>query len=455
MVKSISQIKYNLSLLDERNAKVNTALGTKEALEYGSDNAVLYSQILNIQNDKNGYTAISQYITLSQAFNTISDDTMAEVKNTTQSVIGDLLEANNDTTAQSQREIIATQLEDYRNSLLALANTNVNGQYIFSGVNTSTIPFIKDANGVISYQSDNSTRKVNVEDATYTAQGINGIKAFYYVNNEVSSGAKYEYGSTFTVDSTETIVDQDGNSWQFVDTTIPADGTFDGLYMNGDTSTTPISIVDNGDGTITITNDSPSTELNITSDGESFTFTTNEIILDKDENEWKLMDTDNDGTFDGLYMNGDTTTTPITVTDNGDGTITTTNTSTVDLDVYHSVFDDLTDAINALRLVDNNGNTITKVEQRNVLTNVIDKMNDAYESQNIAHSLVGTRTSTINAYANIVSSKVTNLKILEEKYASADLTSLAIEAKALESTYTAMYATISRLNSMSLVKYLS
>ncbi|RXJ70201.1 hypothetical protein CRV08_01150 [Halarcobacter ebronensis] len=452
MVKSISQIKYNLSLLDERNAKVNTALGTREALEYGSDNSILYSQILNIQSDKNGYTAISQYITLSQAFNTISDDTMGQVKNATQSVISDLIEANSDTTAQSQREIIATQLEDYRNTLFALANTDVDGQYIFSGVNTSSVPFTMDSKGVISYQSDNSTRKVNVEDATYASQGINGIKAFYYTNNEVGTGESYDFGSTFTVDSTETIVDQDGNSWQFVDTTIPADGTFDGLYMNGDTLTTPISIVDNGDGTITITNDSPTTQLVI---NEEFTFTTNEIILDKDGNEWKLMDTDNDGTFDGLYMNGDTTTTPITVTDNGDGTITTRNTSGVDLEVHHSVFDDLNDAINALRLTDGDGNDISESEQKSIISDVIDRMNNAYEAENIAHSLVGTRTSAIDSYGQIVSAKITNLRILEEKYASADLTSLGIEAKALEITYTAMYSTISRLNSMSLTKYLS
>ena len=40
MVNSISAIKYNLSILNERNSKVNTAMGTGEALEYGSDNSV-------------------------------------------------------------------------------------------------------------------------------------------------------------------------------------------------------------------------------------------------------------------------------------------------------------------------------------------------------------------------------------------------------------------------------
>eukprot|EP01156_Anaeramoeba_ignava_P014880 Anaeramoba_ignava/a610754_9.p1 GENE.a610754_9~~a610754_9.p1 ORF type:complete len:194 (+),score=19.24 a610754_9:116-697(+) len=193
MIKSLSSISYNLSLLDKLNHKVNTSLSTQEALEYGSDDSVLYSKILGIRGDINSYDSISQHIDLSKAFNTTSDDTMAQIKTSTQSMISELIEANTDTTGQNQREIIATQLEDYKESLLALSNTKVDGQYLFSGVNTNLTPFSQDpTTGIISYQSDNSTRKINVEDATYTAQGINGIEAFYYVDTEASSGQKYK-----------------------------------------------------------------------------------------------------------------------------------------------------------------------------------------------------------------------------------------------------------------------
>ncbi|WP_320034045.1 hypothetical protein [Halarcobacter sp.] len=453
MIKSLSSISYNLSLLDKLNHKVNTALSTQEALEYGSDDSVLYSKILGIRGDINSYDSISQHIDLSKAFNTTSDDTMAQVKNITQSTIAELIEANTDTTGQNQREIIATQLEDFRESLLALSNTEVDGQYLFSGVNTNVMSFTKDPNtGVISYQSDNSTKKINVEDATYTAQGINGIEAFYYVDTEVSSGQKFGQGDTFTFDSTETVMDDDGNVWQLVDTN--GDTSFDGLYINGDTSTTPIPVTDNGDGTVTMTNNTSNVVLNISSDGDSFTFTSNNIILDKEGNEWELTDINNDGTFDNLFINGDTTTTPISVVDNGDGTFTASNTSVAELEVHRSVFDDLDTVITALRLKDKDDNTITVGDQKDVISDVLDRMNRAFESQNISHSLVGTRTSTIESYGSIVSTKLTNLKILEKEYATADLTELGIQAKALEITYTALYSTISRVNELSLVNYM-
>lgn len=453
MIKSLSSISYNLSLLDKLNHKVNTSLSTQEALEYGSDDSVLYSKILGIRGDINSYDSISQHIDLSKAFNTTSDDTMAQIKTSTQSMISELIEANTDTTGQNQREIIATQLEDYKESLLALSNTKVDGQYLFSGVNTNLTPFSQDpTTGVISYQSDNSTRKINVEDATYTAQGINGIEAFYYVDTEASSGQKYGQGETFTFNSSETVMDDDGNTWQLVDTN--GDTSFDGLYINGDTSTTPIPVTDNGDGTVTMTNNTSTVVLNISSDGDSFTFTSNNIILDKDGNEWELTDSNNDGTFDSLYINGDTSTTPISVTDNGDGTFTALNTSVAELEVHRSIFDDLDNVINALRLEDNAGNTITVADQKNVVSDVLARMNKAFESQNISHSLVGTRTSTIESYGSIVSTKLTNLNILEKEYGTADLTELGIQAKALEITYTALYSTISRVNELSLVNYM-
>lgn len=189
--------------------------------------------------------------------------------------------------------------------------------------------------------------------------------------------------------------------------------------------------------------------------GEDLTFDENEIILDKEGNQYKLLDTNNDGSFDGLYLNGDSSNTPLSVTDNGDGSFTTTNTGTTTLESKHSVFDDLDEIINALKQQDSNGNSITQEEADTLLSNSLDKIEKAYDTINVSHAKLGTRTSSINNYENIVTSKLTNLNILQENYSGADLTALAIESQSLESTYTALYSTINKINNLSLVKYLS
>ena len=58
MVNSINSIMYNLNLLDERNTKINYGLSTGEALEYGSDDALKYNYILEVQKDTSIYTSI-------------------------------------------------------------------------------------------------------------------------------------------------------------------------------------------------------------------------------------------------------------------------------------------------------------------------------------------------------------------------------------------------------------
>lgn len=188
---------------------------------------------------------------------------------------------------------------------------------------------------------------------------------------------------------------------------------------------------------------------------DTFTFSSNEIILDEDGNEWKLMDSNSDGVEDGLFLNGDTSSTSMSVTSNGDGTFTATNTSSSNLEVNHSLFDDLTTLVNALRLEDDDGNTISEDDATSIITQMQENLDYAYSSQNISHSIVGTRTNTIDTYSEIIQAKLTNLAVLESEYASADLTALAVEAQALENTYTALYSTINRVNSLSLVQYLN
>ena len=85
----------------------------------------------------------------------------------------------------------------------------------------------------------------------------------------------------------------------------------------------------------------------------------------------------------------------------------------------------------------------------------MDKVKTAYDTMNVSHAKLGTRTASINNYENIVTSKLTNFNILQENYSGADLTALAVESQSLESTYTALYSTINKINNLSLVKYLS
>ena len=189
--------------------------------------------------------------------------------------------------------------------------------------------------------------------------------------------------------------------------------------------------------------------------GENITFDKNEIILDKAGNQYKLVDTNGDNSYDGLYLNGDTSNTALAITTNSDGSFTVNNSTSTTLQSKHSTFDLLDSVINALKQQDSNGNSISEDESTTILSSALEKFETAYDAMNTTHSKLGTRTASIDNYENTVQTKLTNLKIFQETYSSADLTTLAIESQSLQNTYTALYSTINKINNLSLVNYLS
>lgn len=376
MISSINSIMQNLQLLNKENSKVTASLSSGEALEYGSDDASCYNMILSLQSSMRTYTSIQGKIEDASLINTFADSSLSEVKLTVESVKTKILTALNDTLNSDDKKIIATELEDLKNTLLSLANSSVNDKYIFSGTNYGTQPFVEDeTTGQITYVGNYEEQYVNVDKNKYITQGANGLDVFYYTTSSVATSESLEFGE-------------------------------------------------------------------------------NELIVDSQGNQWKFADSNNDGVIDTdkLYLNGDITEASIDVTALGTTpkTYSLTNTQDATLEVKHSFFDDLNEIITTLR-----DDSLSETEQDEVLSASLDKINSAYSSMNIAHSIVGSRTSTIENYGDVIQAKLTNLSVLEIEYASADLTQMALKSQALENTYTSLYYTINKVNSLSLMNYLS
>lgn len=310
MVSSINTVMYNLNLLNQRNEKVTYGLSSGEALEKGSDDSQQYNLILSINNNVNTYSSILERIQLSNVYNTTSDTAASSIKTSMESVKTLITRALTATTNSDGKITIANEIEALKEGIYSLANSNIDGQYLFSGKSSDVQAFQKDeTTGKIIYMGSNDNKTVNVETNTYKTQGINGFELLYYTDENTSS----------TV----------------------------------------------------------------------------------------------------------------------------------------SIFDDLEEIINALKYQDSNGNPITDSEANDILSNALDKVESAYDTINLTHANLGIRTASIENYENIVQAKLTNFNILQENYASADLTALAIESQSLESTYTALYSTINKINNLSLVKYLN
>src|SRR3972149_2488868 len=93
------------------------------------------------------------------------------------------IQAGNDTLGQSDRNIIANELDELLESVLLNANTHNNGRYIFSGTKplTSSFTATRDSNGIISSVScsgNNEEIKYQIGPDTFIQVNLPGGKLF-------------------------------------------------------------------------------------------------------------------------------------------------------------------------------------------------------------------------------------------------------------------------------------
>ncbi len=115
----------------------------------------------------------------------------------------------------------------------------------------------------------------------------------------------------------------------------------------------------------------------------------------------------------------------------------------------HNIFDDIDLVINALK-TDTNDTTGSTVGLRETLS----LMDKSYDASNVAHAKLGGRNKIFELASITVTSKLTHFNILSQEVGAVDLGKVAMEAKALEMTFTALYSTITKMNSLSLVNFM-
>ena len=111
-------------------------------------------------------------------------------------------EAGNGALSQSDRQSIAAELREREDELLSLMNTkNARGEYLFSGFQGKTQPFVRQGDGSFVYNGDEGQRKLQVASSLDVAISDNGKKIFQNITNAARLDATYTQpaGSTLEV----------------------------------------------------------------------------------------------------------------------------------------------------------------------------------------------------------------------------------------------------------------
>ena len=192
--------------------------------------------------------------------------------------------------------------------------------------------------------------------------------------------------------------------------------------------------------------------------GGTLTFQSTNRIVDQAGNEWKLNSPTND-TLIKYDLDGNATTETINFVAN-DGltpptySATMPSTDGIKFEAKTNIFDFIDDTVNALKKLSSAGNPITDAESKTLISKSVEESKKAYDGVNVSHSELGGKNKIFEISLERISSKLTQYNILSQQIGAADLTKVAVEAKSLELTYTALYSTISKTNELSLVNFL-
>ena len=393
MINQTEQMSYRLSTLNTQQQKISYQMSTKNLLQQGSDDSMLYSRVISVDDKIRTYEGLQTQIERTNIQNNAADTSMNEIKKILETIKKELIKANTSTTSNEGLAAIAANISGLKENLYQLSNTQVEGEYVFAGSDSSVKPFEKDSNGKVTYVGDNQLRKVAVEEGSYRDRGITGFDMMMY-----PSSTAYK-GQTLTFKETDRIVDQDGNEWRFID------------------------------------------QDNLDAD--------NNIKTGVETNKLYKFDLDGNLTTDApINVNFDSTTNTYTTTPafTADGT---------KFEAKTNIFNLMDDTLNALKKVDSVGNPISDSLSKTLISNSQAEFDKAFDGVNIAHAELGGRNQIFETSLERVSAKLTQYNILSQQIGAADLAKVAMEAKALELTYTALYSTISKTNQLSLVNFLN
>ena len=108
----------------------------------------------------------------------LEDNSLSQFQSSLQTIRDLALQANNSSQTDQNRGAIAAQVQQIRDHLLALANTqDGNGEYLFSGYSSKTQPFSLTATGA-SYVGDQGQRQIQIAAGRTVGDSDNGATVF-------------------------------------------------------------------------------------------------------------------------------------------------------------------------------------------------------------------------------------------------------------------------------------
>ena len=145
---TLSHINLNLKKMQEIQEKLSSG----KRINRPSDDPSGARKVLGLKTEELKFQQFSENTEIAKERMNYTFNSLENIQDILNKIKELGIQASNDTLGQSERKIIASELNELLESVLQFTNTDNDGRYIFAGTKTSTMPFsaMRDSSGRIS-----------------------------------------------------------------------------------------------------------------------------------------------------------------------------------------------------------------------------------------------------------------------------------------------------------------
>lgn len=166
----------------ERLNKASEQYDTGDRFTTAGEDPTAMAQKLNLTTEIARYNQYSSNGTSLQASLSLEETTLDSLYTAMNSAYSKVQQAVNGTNNSTDLSALASELTELQKQMADLMNTkDASGQYIFSGNQTQTQPFVLDGNGKYQYAGDAGQRSIQVSPTITIAANDSGLALFQSV----------------------------------------------------------------------------------------------------------------------------------------------------------------------------------------------------------------------------------------------------------------------------------
>jgi flagellar hook-associated protein 3 FlgL len=155
----------NTNSMAQKLFDVNEQISTGNQFQYAYQAPVAFAQTMNLDNEISSFNQVSSSANSGLKFSQQTDSTISSITSALDQFKTKLIQANSAVNSPQSMAALASEMQGLETQLKSLANTSINGQYIFSGSMVNQKPIDDNGNYLGNDQSMTSFLGSNVTQA--------------------------------------------------------------------------------------------------------------------------------------------------------------------------------------------------------------------------------------------------------------------------------------------------